>query len=132
MDYWLISDADASEVVKALEDGRRHASTEAKRAYFEGVLHTLHSGLHTTDAVPSDFLPVVTAHVSPNMAPETAQAFGQMVALAVEMVKPRCPKCGSWDAIPPVAAWPSYTCEPCGNDFTWSPARTARQEGGDE
>lgn len=128
--YWLISDEDIREVVTALEDGHRHSSKEGKRAYFERVLHTLHSGLHSTDAVPSDFQPVVTVHADPSMKPETAAALGEMVKLATAMVgEPRCPKCGSFRVIEPVPAWPSYTCDPCGHDFQW---RAAAATGGDD
>ena len=72
-DYWLISNEDVGEVVTALEDARRHASREGQRAYFDGVLHTLHSGLHTTDAIPTDFQPVVTVHADPSMTPSTGR-----------------------------------------------------------
>ena len=122
-DYWLISNEDVGEVVTALEDARRHASREGQRAYFDGVLHTLHSGLHTTDAIPTDFQPVVTVHADPSMTPSTAAALGEMIGLVTAMIdKPRCPSCGSWTVIEPTEKWPAYTCDPCGHDFQWKPS----------
>lgn len=62
--------------------------------------------------------PAATIHADPNMKPETAQAFGEMVRLATEMVsKPICPKCGSSNVIPPGERYAAHTCEPCGYDF---------------
>lgn len=118
--YWLISDEDARKVITALEDASRHSSHEDKRAFFEAALHTLHSGLHVTDAIPADFQPTVTIHAGPNMKPETANALSEMTRLAIEMIesgKVRCPSCGSLRLLPPTEAWPSYTCDPCGRDF---------------
>lgn len=117
--YWLISDEDARKVITALEDASRHSSREQRRAYFEDALHTLHSGLHTTDQIPTDFQPVVTVHADP-MKSETLAALSEMTRLAIEMIesgKVRCPSCGSLRLLPPTEAWPSYTCDPCGRDF---------------
>lgn len=126
MKWWLISQDDARKIATALEDASRHSGKEDKRAFFEDALHTLHSGLHETEHAPADFpAPTVTAHGDPSMSRETASALGQMAGLAIQHYakpsNPPCPKCNSRNVIEPTDAWPTWTCDACGHDFTTPP-----------
>lgn len=54
--WWLLSDEDATTVRAALQETEEWCS-KASRPLFRAALHALDSGLHTTDAVPTDFQP---------------------------------------------------------------------------
>lgn len=58
--WFLISEEDAMAVGKVLEFAQHRACDDSDMDRFDeykAALHTLHSGLHATTAVPSDFAP---------------------------------------------------------------------------
>ena len=58
--WFLISEEDAMAVGKVLEFAQYRACDDSdmdRYDEYKAALHTLHSGLHATTAVPSDFAP---------------------------------------------------------------------------
>lgn len=138
--WWLISDEDVRSIqdqlnIGPVQDWWGPNGEDRKEAFFAAIAYTLSSGLHTTDAIPADFQPIVTAHVDPDMKPETAHAFGEMVRLATEMVAappapsadPTC-RCGR-HLINPGDLYPWCTgCNMLASDCDCAPAADRRAD----